>query len=171
MFGNTVWPSLCCGSQSDISYHLLLKLIASAHGWIRNIGRSRWQSEPVGSRKQPYWWGLAMWLASCGGPEFVAFTSAVWGCWNMCADVQGPSLESMESTLHTPLTTPATYLRVKCISWLSAHFAFLKLLIVGHTRVNSSDFCGVCVLLFKCVRENVYTCLCARVPMLPRSVK
>lgn len=123
-FGNTVWPSLCCRSQSDISCHLLLKLIASAHGWIRNTGRSRWQLEPVGSRKQPHWWGLAMWLASYGRPEFVAFTSAVWGCWNMCADVQGLSLKSMESALHTPLTIlPRTYgLSVSADSPLTLHF-------------------------------------------------
>lgn len=89
-------------------------------------------------------------------------------CW--CV-LQGPSLESMESALHTPLTTPATYLRVKCISRLSTHFVFLKLLIVWHTGINSSDFCGVRVLLFECVRENVDTCLCVRVPMLPCSVK
>lgn len=95
-------PSLCHRSQSDINCHLLLKLTTSVHGWIRNTGRSRWQviHNLLGSRKQ------AMWLSSYSGPECVAFTSAVRGCWNLTPCVlmsitRSVLGECMESTLCT----------------------------------------------------------------------
>lgn len=112
-----------------------------------------------------------MWLSSSGG----------WGCGlhqcslrmlgldSLCAAVYYKADiilgERMESALCTSREQHLPVLTVKYMSWCSAHFAFLKLLIVQHTRVNSSDDCGVRVLLFwvcegKCIHECVCMCPC-----------
>lgn len=100
----------------------------------------------------------------------MAFTSAVWGTGHPCADVYykvHPWRLCGEHTSHVPLSTPAMDSRIKCVSWLSPRFAFLKLLAVWHTRVNSSDYYGVRVLLFwVCERKCVCVCMCSRFPLV-----
>lgn len=136
--------------------------------------RSKWRLWTTGLRKQAML-GRAVAPTSSGRPASVAFTSAERGWWtqdSLCADVRcwvvHPWRVHRESTYRASrpisLTTPAVYLRFKCISGLPTRSSFVKLLISWHTRVNDSEYCGVRVLMcWMCERKciHVFVCACA----------
>lgn len=126
--------------------------------------------------RRPCWWARPCdWLALAGLSWLPSQVQSEDGGMHDCADVCRWVLPSQCIEIARSQSFLAQLINKSChllmwISWLSTCFFFLKLLIIWHTGVNSCEYGGVRVLMYR-VKENICVCLCVRAPMPSYSVR